>query len=62
MVYSYTDMHEVDEDLRTITSYGGQWGDEVAVGITFRGLNDTSTVTVDSVAFAQKINRTYSLF
>ena len=49
----YTDMHDVDEDLRTIMSYGGDcglyWGD-MKSGVFLHAMYDSSTSTVDNVA------------
>ena len=49
----YTDTHDVDEDLRTIMSYGGDcglyWGD-MESGVFLHAMYDSSTSTVDNVA------------
>ena len=62
MVYSYTDWNDVDEDLTAISVHGGGWSESVRVGAVRRTMNDTSTAIGGAVAFAQKINRTYSPF
>lgn len=45
----YTDDHDVDEDMRTICTHGGQWVNTSA-GITMRTMNDTPTSSWDHVA------------
>ena len=62
MVYSCTDWNDVDEDLTAISVHGGGWSESVRVGAVRRTMNDTSTAIGSAVAFAQKINRTYSPF
>ena len=56
----YTDQHNVDEDLRTISNYGDAWAMGNWAGVTRRTMNDSPTTTLDDVASRQKINRTYS--
>ena len=56
----YTDEHNVDEDLRTISNYGDAWAMGNWAGVTRRTMNDSPTTTLDDVASRQKINRTYS--
>jgi len=46
----YTDVHDVDEDLRTITNYGGMWFDFDQVGITHRDVDIAPTITHGGVA------------
>ena len=62
MIYSCTDWHIVDEDERTISVHGGYWVHGVYTGIAYREVSVTSTNNQDTVAFEQKISRTYSLF
>ena len=45
----YMDLHDVDEDLMSISVYGGRWA-EVYTGITHRHLADSPTNTFDTVA------------
>ena len=45
-ISKYTDTHEVDEDMMTISNYGGWWHDNALVGIAYRTLYDSpSTIT-----------------
>ena len=51
--------------MATIIDYGGNWNNwdiSVASGVMCRVMNDTFIDTYVSVAFAQKINRTYTPF
>lgn len=47
---NYTDMHEVDEDLRTIANYGGRWYHESRAGITLREMVNIHVDSNDYVA------------
>ena len=53
-IFNYTDYHDVDEDIATITSHGAQWSDTTAIGITRRELFNTSTYSNDAVASLKK--------
>lgn len=60
----YTDLHEVDEDMRTISIHGGSWNYENMAGTMFRYMNVTSTHIADIVAsrcctIQKKINITH---
>ena len=46
----YTDEHDVDEDLRTISNQGGRRDLGIFVGITQRGMADAPTNSHDVVA------------
>ena len=48
---NYTDWHDVDEDARTATAYGGYWCLENDAGVTRLNLDgwNTPTNTVDIV-------------
>ena len=46
----YTDEHNVDEDLGTITNYGGAWGYVTSAGVMYRELLHSSTDVFDIVA------------
>jgi len=46
----YTDEHDVDEDLRTISAQGGEWPMGKQVGITNRHLYRSSPHTSDFAA------------
>ena len=46
----YTDYHDVDEETRTITAYGGYWLAGNQAGITYRHPYDDPTVSGDYVA------------
>ena len=51
MIIYYTDGHDVDEELMTITAYGGAWGDTLSgVGITIRTMDNAPTEAWDIVA------------
>ena len=49
-IHSYTDWHDVDEDLRTIPSQGGRWTAGSSAGTACRTMNDSPTTTLDTVA------------
>lgn len=65
MIYSYTDWHVVDEDERAIVDQGGEsglyWRDTTS-GVFLRVMDDSPSNLSDTVAFEQKINRTYTPF
>ena len=49
----YTDYHAVDEDITTISAYGGNWGrgwQDTLSGVFIRATIDTPTNTSDDVA------------
>ena len=46
----YTDPHDVDEELRTISIWGGRWGAYSTAGIALRSLDNSPTVSGDHVA------------
>lgn len=46
----YTDQHNVDEDLRTISNYGDAWAMGNWAGVTRRTMNDSPTTTLDDAA------------
>ena len=41
--YSYTDKHDVDEDITTISVYNGTWISESGAGVVQRYVNNTYT-------------------
>lgn len=47
----YTDLHDVDEDLKTITAHGGDRSDDIRVGAARRTMNDTPTSASVNVAY-----------
>jgi len=51
----YTDSHNVDEDLTTITRLGGHWNHSGPAGIALRSLDNSPTVSFDTVASNAKI-------
>ena len=59
MIIYYTDIHDVDEDMRTIVRLGGYWAHENWAGATYRHIVDDSTEVWDFVA--SKNNHTLSL-
>jgi hypothetical protein len=46
----YTDMHDVDEDLRTRIIYGGYWINSISAGVTYRHIADSPSLTSNHVA------------
>ena len=50
MFIYYTDMHNVDEDLRTFTRLGGHYREQSLVGITYRYMYNSSSYAADDVA------------
>ena len=57
----YTDQHDVDEDVRTITHQGGHWNaylESAASGVMSRGMNYVPTDSGGSVASRYCTNRT----
>ena len=50
LIIYYTDVHDVDEDVRTIADQGGMWFDGNQVGITNRSSNEASTDAWNGVA------------
>ena len=47
----YTDLHDVDEDMRAITVQGGDRGDDIRVGVVRRTMNDAPTDVSGDVAY-----------
>ena len=62
MIYSYTDEHNVDEDIATIPSCSGYCDRGANAGIFLRQPDNPTNVRHDAVAFGKKINRTYTPF
>ena len=60
-VINYTDYHDVDEDLRTISLQGGRWINELIGGITERNMSDSPTSSGDYVASKKYTQRILSL-
>ena len=50
LIIYYTDWHDVDEDVVTITAHGGYWTETRGSGVAFRAVNYTHTFTNDGVA------------
>ena len=46
----YTDYHDVDEDVRTISGCGGQWVFTIRTGVTSRYMDDSSSTISNTVA------------
>lgn len=46
----YTDTHDVDENVVTITAHGGYWTETRGSGVAFRAVNYTHTFTNGGVA------------
>ena len=40
LIIYYADWHDVDEDLMTVSSQGGEWFDKTYCGVIFRDLSD----------------------
>ena len=43
-------MHDVDEEMRTITHHGGSWYDGIVVGVAVRNVSTGPTFTTNNVA------------
>ena len=54
----YTDLHDVDEDMKAITAHGGHRGDDIRVGVVRRTMNDTPTSASVDVAYKYNKNST----
>ena len=54
----YADHHDVDEDMRAITAQGGDWGDDIRVGVVRRTMNDAPTRVSGDVAYKYNKNST----
>jgi hypothetical protein len=54
LIKYYTDYHDVDEDLRTVTGYGGRWESGSTTGIADRNMIDPSTNAHIAVASKNK--------
>ena len=46
----YTDIHDVDEDVRTVSHQGGHWYYETAAGVAYRYMYNSSTTLHATVA------------
>ena len=53
LIKYYTDAHDVDEDMRTISLQGGRWSESMT-GFARRSMVDTSTATWYTVAYKDK--------
>ena len=53
---NYTDWHDVDEEMRTISIQGGFWTEGEWVGITYRNVIDSSTTSGFYVASSNMKN------
>jgi hypothetical protein len=53
----YTDWHDVDEDMRTIASYGGHYNAEGTVGIMDRNPSSNFTEVYEFVASIHNITQ-----
>ena len=51
----YSDHHDVDEEFKTITDYGGYWLEQSMVGVTDRNMYDPTTTSASNVASNAKI-------
>lgn len=54
----YTDLHDVDEDMKAITAHGGHRGDDIRVGVVRRTMNDAPTRVSGDVAYKYNKNST----
>ena len=54
----YTDYHDVNEDVRTITSYGGHYNAENTVGVMDRNPSSNPTEVHEFVAYKYNKNST----
>ena len=57
----YTDYHDVDEDLRTISICSGCWNTGSRIGVTYRSMNDLPTAAIDG-RVASSINAKCSIY
>ena len=56
MFIYYTDLHDVDEDIRTISNYGGRWLTETNAGVAYRDIRYDPTSAFDTVASLKNKN------
>ena len=49
-IINYTDYHDVDEDMKTISVYGGFWIEGELIGVTHRNVLDAHTTSGYHVA------------
>ena len=54
----YTDWHDVDEEFKTITDYGGYWLEQSMVGVMDRNMYDPTTTSASNVAYKYNKNST----
>ena len=50
----YTDLHDVDEELMSISAQSGRWEEGKWTGVTFRIIGNTLTGYADYVAYKDK--------
>ena len=60
MIIYYTDMHDVDEDVRAIINHGCDCYQESRAGIVYREMRYNFTVAGDWVASLKKIKNSLS--
>ena len=53
-LHDYTDVHDVDEDVRAITIQSGYWSHGTNAGAAYRSLNDAPDNALDTVASVKK--------
>ena len=51
----YTDGHNVDEDMMTISIHGGYWDHGIFTGIARRSMNDSPTAKPDGTVASRLI-------
>ena len=56
MYIFYTDMHDVDEDVRTIMNQGSGWANVIDSGVFIRGMDDDPVSLVNVVASSNMKN------
>ena len=61
MIKYYTDIHDVDEDLRTAAGYGGWWGEESWTGIFRSSIDNVPTLASGAVASKKYTQRILTL-
>ena len=54
MIYSYTDLHDVDEDKTTNARQGGRWDSNSSTGIALRNMFNSPTSSGEIVASMKK--------
>ena len=54
MIYSYTDLHDVDEESTSMSLYGGYWAHDKVSGVMNRHVDAVLSATGEIVASMKK--------